>query len=89
MKLNREQQNDLIIDFFMSLGAEQYTENKVNDKKAELINLVYELMNMIPKEHIAYEKILEVNELIEDYDLLVKKEYIEYGRVLETLEREK
>ena len=87
--MTREDQNDFIIDFFMSLGVEQYTENKVNNKKAELLNLVYKLMDMIPKEHVAYEKILEVNEMIDEYDLLVKKEYIEYGRVLETLERGK
>lgn len=87
--MTKEDQNDFIIVFFMALGIDTKVENKVNDKKVELINLVYKLMDMIPKEHIAHEKILEVDELIEDYDLLVKKEYIEYGRVLEIMERER
>lgn len=89
MKMTKEQQNDFIIDFFMSLGVEQYTENKVNNKKSELINLIYELIDLTPKNKEIHEKILEVNELIEEYDILVKKEYVEYGRVLEIMERER
>lgn len=87
--MTREERNNFIIDFFMSLGVEQYTENKVNNKKSELINLIFELNGLTSKNKEIHEKILEVNELIEEYDILVKKEYLEYGRTLEILEREK
>lgn len=87
--MTREDQNDFIIDFFMTLGIDTKVENKVNNKKSELLELVYKLMDMIPKEHMAYEKILEVNELIEEYDTLVKHDYINFGRALEIMEREK
>lgn len=87
--MNREQQNDFIIDFFMTLGIDTKVENKVNNKKSELLDLVYKLMDIVPKEHIAYQKILEVNEVIEEYDVLVKHDYINFGRALEIMEREK
>lgn len=87
--MNKENQNNFIIDFFMTLGIDTKVENKVNDKKAELIDLVYKLMDIIPKEHVAYEKILDLDRLIEGYDLLVKSEYINFGRALEIMEREK
>lgn len=87
--MNREQQNDFIIDFFMTLGIDTKVENKVNNKKSELLGLVYKIVGMIPKEHKAYQKILEVNEVIEEYDVLVKHDYINFGRALEIMEREK
>lgn len=87
--MTKEDQNDFIIDFFTILGIDTKVENKTNAKKAELLDLVYKLMGMIPKDHIAYEKILEVNDMIEEYDILVKHDYINFGRALEIMEREK
>lgn len=87
--MTKEDQNDFIIDFFTTLGIDTKVENKTNAKKAELLDLVYKLMGMIPKDHIAYEKILEVNDMIEEYDILVKHDYINFGRALEIMEREK
>lgn len=87
--MTKEQQNDFIIDFFMTLGIDTKVENKVNDKKAELIGLVYKLMDIIPEEHIAYEKIIDLDKIIEEYDTMVKHDYINFGRALEIMEREK
>lgn len=87
--MTKEDQNDFIIDFFTTLRIDTKVENKTNAKKAELLDLVYKLMGMIPKDHIAYEKILEVNDMIEEYDILVKHDYINFGRALEIMEREK
>lgn len=87
--MNKENQNDFIIDFFMTLGIDTKVENKVNDKKAELIDLVYKIMDIIPKEHGAYEKINELNSLFEECDTMVKHDYINFGRALEIMEREK
>lgn len=87
--MTKKDQNNFIIDFFITLGIDTNVENKTNAKKAELLDLVYELMGLIPKDQIAYEKILEVNDMIEEYDILVKREYINFGRALEIMEREK
>ena len=87
--MTREDQNDFIIDFFMTLGIDTKVENKVNNKKTELINLVYKLMDMIPQEHVAHEKIIDLDRMIEEYDTLVKHDYINFGRALEIMEREK
>lgn len=87
--MTKKDQNNFIIDFFITLGIDTNVENKTNAKKAELLDLVYELMELIPKDQIAYEKILEVNDMIEEYDILVKREYINFGRALEIMEREK
>jgi len=89
MKMTREDQNYFIIDFFMTLGIDTKVENKVNNKKTELINLVYELMDMVPKEHMAYEKMIDLDRMIGEYDTLVKHDYINFGRALEIMEREK
>lgn len=87
--MTKEQQNDFIIDFFMTLGIDTKVENRVNHKKEELISLVYKILETIPEEHIAYKKIIDLDKIIEEYDTMVKHDYINFGRALEIMEREK
>lgn len=87
--MTKEQQNDFIIEFFITLGIDTKVENRVNHKKEELISLVYKILETIPEEHIAYKKIIDLDKIIEEYDTMVKHDYINFGRALEIMEREK